>query len=320
MDGPRAFLHYRRIATVGQQCSVPACRDRREERLALPVERRVERDQVLEGGAERRVDRQLVPGDERRATVLGADGAVGAAHRPHDPADHVLEPRPPALDVGAHDRHALAARDQVADHAGEPLAAAVVDLPHGGPGRARLAAERVERRVEPLREGARCADRPARAGFGPAQRPEHEPRLDRAVPFVQLKAHGGVEAVLDRLGKRARGHAEGDGPGARAAAGDGEARVLAVLPHAPHLVHARGGDQQRGRRIAVAERAQLLELLGERDAEPVRPDHRVDPLDRDEVVRRQHRSGVPHERLAEGLDSRGLDLESSGRLVPAEAQ
>ena len=152
-------------------------------------------------------------------------------------------------------------------------------------------------------------------GLGVAQ---HEPRLDGAVVAVELQPHDGV----DRLARRRRQRAaatERDAARARAAGREAE-RDVAPLPHRPRVVEQRARDEQRRLRVADPERREPLELLGEPDVERVAGHDGVDALDRHEVVRREHRGGVRHERLAERVHAPARDRQPGGGAVAAVAQ
>ncbi len=101
--------------------------------------------------------------------------------------------------------------------------------------------------------------RPRRAGVA-----EHQARLDGAVPAVRLEPDGGVDRLVRARGQalaRAELHA------ARArAAGVQRERDVAALADRARVGEVRGRDEQRHRRVAVAERREPLELLGERRA------------------------------------------------------
>src|ERR1700712_2199082 len=63
--------------------------------------------------------------------------------------------------------------------------------------------------------------------------PQDHPRLDRAVPVVDLEPHRGVDRVLGADPET--GAAEGDAESSVGAAVEAEAGVLALLPHRPHV-------------------------------------------------------------------------------------
>ena len=71
------------------------------------------------------------------AGCAACGGCDASAARPimaarGDPTDQLLERVAPAVGVGADDQNGLAARDQVAGHAGEALAAAVAHCAESG--------------------------------------------------------------------------------------------------------------------------------------------------------------------------------------------
>ena len=104
---------------------------------------------------------------------------------------------------------------------------------------------------------------------------QDDARLDRAVEAVDLEAHRGIHGVF--LGRTEARAAEGDGLGPVRARVQAEARVP-PLPHRPHVTNAGRGDEEVDAGVAGAERAQLLELLGEAEPEPGAADHHVHPL------------------------------------------
>ena len=146
---------------------------------------------------------------------------------------------------------------------------------------------------------------------------QDQPRLDRAVPLVQLQAERRVEPGLAAVGQPR--HAEGDGARADAAGLDGEAHVLA-LAHRARVDQARRRHEQHRLRVALAEGREALEVLGQVGAELAARDDRVDPRDGDQVLGRQHRGGVRLERGAERVDLRGGDRAAGGGAVAAVAQ
>ena len=145
---------------------------------------------------------------------------------------------------------------------------------------------------------------------------QDEPRLDRAVPLVELQGERRVVGVA--VGQPA--DAEGDGAGAVAAGLDGEAHVAALLAHRPRVDEPRGRHEQRDRRIADPEGRQPLELLGQGEAELVARDHGVDALGGHEVLRAQDRRRVRDEGDAEGIDVLARDRAAGRGAVAAVAQ
>ena len=115
----------------------------------------------------------------------------------------------------------------------------------------------------PSRE-RRLAEHVDRRGPGAAGVAEHQPRLDGAVPAVRLEPDGGLDRLVRRRGQ-AMARAELHAARARAAGVQRE-RDVAALPHRARIGEVGGRDEQRHRRVAVAERREPLELLGERRA------------------------------------------------------
>src|SRR5947208_3361968 len=106
---------------------------------------------MAEARGQARLERHLVPRRDG-GTAVALFARLGLANRLNDPADDLLEPRPPALDVRAHDRDALAAREDLARDAGEALATPIVNASRGLPRRWRGAINRVESSLERLLE------------------------------------------------------------------------------------------------------------------------------------------------------------------------
>ena len=135
--------------------------------------------------------------------------------------------------------------------------------------------------------------------------------------MVDLEPHRGVDRVL--LGDAELGAAEGDAERPVGAAVEAEAGVLALLAHRPHVADAGGGDQQAHAGVAHPEGGQPAELLGQVEAEVGAADHRVDPLGSPQVLGAEQLGGVGGERLAEGVQALGPQLEPGGGAMPAEA-
>ena len=146
---------------------------------------------------------------------------------------------------------------------------------------------------------------------------EDDARLDRPVPVVDLEPHRGVDGVLGSDAELRA--AEGDPERPVGARVEVEPRMLALLPHRPHVTHARRRDEQPHAGVAHPERRQPAELLGEIEAEVGAADHRVDPLRSHQVLGAEHLGGVGGERLAEGVEALRLERQAGGRPVPAEA-
>ncbi len=146
---------------------------------------------------------------------------------------------------------------------------------------------------------------------------QHHPRLDRAVPVVDLEPHRGVDRVL-RLDPE-RGAAEGDAEGAVRAAVEAEAGVLALLPHRPHVADPRRGNHQPHARVAHPERGQLPQFLGQIEAEAEAADHRVDPLGPSQLLGAEQARRVGGEGATERLDVRGSQREARRGPVATEA-
>ena len=117
---------------------------------------------------------------------------------------------------------------------------------------------------------------------------QHDARLDRAVPVVDLEPHRGVDrVVVPDPEPRA---AEGDAERPVGAAVEAEAGVLA-LAHRPHVADPGRRDEQPHPRVAHPERGRG----GDSSSARSRPrlgaaDHRVDPLGPAQVLRAEHGS------------------------------
>ena len=147
--------------------------------------------------------------------------------------------------------HRLAAGGERGDRR-DPGGAAPIDLLAPGPARPpRAAARRRGRAPRSASWRRQNSASPIAAGDsgsrpGSAGRPrlrvelaEHDPRLDRAVPLVELELAPRRRAgpALGRRVERAV-DAEGDPERAPAAAAEAEARVALALPHRPHVADA----------------------------------------------------------------------------------
>ncbi|HEX3238696.1 MAG TPA: hypothetical protein VHR18_01010 [Solirubrobacterales bacterium] len=135
--------------------------------------------------------------------------------------------------------------------------------------------------------------------------------------MVDLEPNRGVDRLVFLDSER--GAAEGDAERPVAAAVEAEARVLALLPHRPHVADLGRGNHQPHPRVAHPERAQLAQFLGQVEPEPDPADHRVDPLGPPQVLGSQQRARVGRERGLERLDVFGADRETRGRPVPSKA-
>ena len=133
---------------------------------------------------------------------------------------------------------------------------------------------------------------PRAAGLRLAQ---DQPRRDGAVPAVDLQAHGGVGGLVGRDRQR-RAVAEGT-QRERAPPALSVKRTWRPSPSARGSVSVRGRDEQRDRRVALPERGELLELLGEVERQRVALGDRVDPDLGHEVLGREHLVGVLEERV-----------------------
>ena len=128
---------------------------------------------------------------------------------------------------------------------------------------------------------------------------QHDPRLDRAVPVVDLQPHRDVDRVV--LADPEARAAKGDAERPVGAAVEAEARVLA-LPHRPHVAHPGRGDKQPHPGVAHPERRKPAQLLGEVEPEAGTADHRVDPLGPLQVLGPEHLGRMGGKRLAEGVE------------------
>ena len=253
------------------------------------VRRRVEDDEVVVARRQPRVALE-------RLVVGEVEAAEPAVEVPGAPAR-----------VGRDDQHALATGDERRDDAGDAAAAAVAAGRAGG----------ADRRSPPAsRRGA--PRRAIGAGSAGPRVAQDEPRLDRAVPLVDLEAERRVDRPVG-VARDLPGGAERDGPGADAAGLDREADVP-VLPHRARVAERRRRDEQLDRRVALAERRELLELLGEREAELVARDDGVDALGRVAEVLGQRLFGVALERGAERFELVAADLQPGGGAVAAVAE
>ena len=162
--------------------------------------------------------------------------------------------------------------------------------PVAAPRRGRLRSRAVSRR-RPTRPGRAPSSRRQRRrrtsgspitsiGAGAARRARGastQPRLDGAVPAVDLQPHGGVDRLVG-LGRQPAAAAELHAArrGAPPAC-ERERDVAALRPSRAASASVRGRHEQRHRRVAQAERREPLELLGERErrarrrARPRRP-------------------------------------------------
>ena len=138
------------------------------------------------------------------------------------------------------------------------------------------------------------------------------------VPFQWLRsrrttAPTGSPGSAGSLRARAEQHA------ARAGAARGEREGdVAALPHRPRVVEQRGRDEQRDGGVALAERGQLLELLGERERERVARRDGVDAHLRPQVLgcERRSRRGRRTPRGRPGTSARGIVRPAAARWPP----
>ena len=163
--------------------------------------------------------------------------------------------------------------------------------------------------------GADIGERP---GPGLRQRAQHHPRLHRPVPAVALQAHRHVVWLRAGGRQRALRGAKRHAAGAGAAAGQGEAGVVALLPHRRDVLDPRSRNHQHRRGVALAERADPLQLLGEVEVERSAGHHGVDRLHALEVIRRQPLARMRGERGAKRRDRLGVDLQAGRHAVAAE--
>ena len=236
---------------------------------------------------------ELGPRGERRPRD---DRHRAAGERRHDG----LEAGAAARHVRHRDQHGLAAREEVAGHTGEALAAPVLDdaCGSGTQRRAEPPARRAARSSVP--EGVVLAEHVDLARLGRAERAQDHARLHDPLPAVLLQPEGDVVGSLGRRGERLGRRAERHAARLRAAGcHEREAGVLLLLAHAGHALEAGGGHEQGRLRVAHPERAEQLEVLGEVEAEVAAGHDGVDALDRDQVVRGQRRAGVRGERAPE---------------------
>ena len=125
--------------------------------------------------------------------------------------------------------------------------------------------------------------------------------------------------IGDGLGERAV-DAERDARGAAAAARDREARVAVALAHRPQVADAGPGDEQAHAWVAVAERAEARELLGDIVAEALAADDGVDNLGGTAAgIARAGGRAVLREGALKCLDAVRLDLQPGGGTVSAVA-
>ncbi len=146
---------------------------------------------------------------------------------------------------------------------------------------------------------------------------QDDARLDRAVPVVDLEPDRGVDLLV--LADAEAGAAEGDADRAVGAAVEAEARVLALLPHRPHVADPGRRHHQPHAGIAHPERRQLLQLLGQLEAEADAADDRVDPLRAQQVLGTEDRRRVGGEGGAEGVEVLRPQRQPRRRPVAAEA-
>ena len=130
---------------------------------------------------------------------------------------------------------------------------------------------------------------------------QHDPRLDRAVPVVDLEPHRRVDRVV--LADPELRAAEGDAERPVRAAVQAEARVLALLPIGRTSRTRAAGTSSRTPGLPIPNGASRPQLLGQIEAEVGAADHRVDPLGPRQVLGPEHLVGVGGEGLAEGVEA-----------------
>ena len=108
--------------------------------------------------------------------------------------------------------------------------------------------------------------------------------------------------------------------GSPLAAGDHETRVPVALPHRPHVAELGAGHEQAYPGVAVAERGQPPQLLGDLVPEALAADDRVDHLGRRGLGLVEGLGAVLGERDPERVDPPRLDLQPGRGTVPAEAR
>ena len=185
--------------------------------------------------------------------------------------------RPPArARVGADDEHAAPPRRRARRSCRRSRGRAGRTVLRSGPQR--------PRRQEPGRWRPRGAPRAAGSSGSPASAigpgataalAQHEARLDRAVPLVELEPERRVEAPSSASGRRAVPKAT-----ARARTPPDSTLKRTCLPSPiGRGSTSRAAGTSSDSRGCLAERREPLELLGERQAELVAGDDRVDALD-----------------------------------------
>ena len=154
---------------------------------------------------------------------------------------------------------------------------------------------------------------------GGVERAKDDPGGDHAVPLVQLELHGDGEVVgqlgVDELSV----HPERDSDRASRPALQPEPGVPVRIAHRMNVGDPRRRDEQPHAGVAVPERGQARELLGDVVAEALPSDHRVDHLGGRHGARASHGPGMREEGLPEGIDAARLDLEPRGRAVASIA-
>ena len=228
----------------------------RQQRVGDAAGRRIERDEVVEAVRELGRARERAPRDDRHRAV-GEAGHHGLEARRGG-----AERRPPPPARARRSRRGRRRRRR------SPR--------RGGPRRRRSAGTRRRRgggarraaRASSSQKGSSSPSTSQLARLRRAERAQDHARLHHSVPAVLLQAQGDVVRLLGRRRERPRRRAERHAAGLRAAGGhEREARVLLLLPHAGHALEARGGHEQGRLRVAHAERAQQLEVLGELETE-----------------------------------------------------
>jgi hypothetical protein len=220
--------------------------------------RRVDRDDVLEPRRERRIRGEGAPvaegdatGPEDRPDVLGN----GRRREPRRDDRHAAAPEArrggrPFDELATAQRVARDDEDGAAGggegrHRGDPRVSAPVDGlaalvgPRRGAVQLRPAIDRrLELGVDPppplLVVGP--GELPRRRGAGRVEAPEDHPRLDRAVPLVDLESDRDVELLLGRRGGAELAvDSEGDPEGPPGSAREREAGVALAAAHRPDV-------------------------------------------------------------------------------------
>ena len=240
-----------------------------------------------------------------------------------EPGHELLEPRAPPRDVGDRDEHALAAREQVAGHAGEALAAAVDGLGRRPPRPAtRVRRLPLQRAPQPLPERAVLAEHAqlARGGSGRARAGScaARPRRSSGCAPAAARCRGSASAA----GASAFGGEPNATPRERAPpAVTSVKRACSLSSPMPATFSKRAAGTSRvGCGLPIPNGRRRSSSSASSSPSSAAGHHGVDALDRDQVRRAPaRRRRGRRARARNGSTAPAVQLHAGGHAVAAEA-